>query len=224
LSRTFGFLILFAIIAGILVGLHYYFWARLVRDPQLTGFLRHLGTGLAIALPLLIVGTIAAHRLWRPLGRILAWPGFIWMGAMFILFVLLLGLDAVRLLFLLGNRWLGKGDLLGSVHFGFDDVDRSGTRIAPCSVAAQIVQSNQGGYRRVDECFGYGPPIQCHDVGHHMVTDIPHQHEAAPGQHEIATAGCPVTAVGVQTAELRPAVFFDGRLQAAIHQSEPITI
>ena len=112
MSRTFGFLILFAIIAGILVGLHYYFWARLVRDPQLTGLLRHLGTGLAIALPLLIIGTIAAHRLWRPLGRILAWPGFIWMGAMFILFVLLLGFDAVRLLFLLGNRWLGKGDLL----------------------------------------------------------------------------------------------------------------
>ena len=27
--------LVFAIVAGILVGLHYYFWARLVRDPQL---------------------------------------------------------------------------------------------------------------------------------------------------------------------------------------------
>ena len=111
MSRTIGFLILFAIVASILVSLHYYFWVRLVREPQLSGLLRHLGTGLAVALPLLVGATIATHRLWPSLGRILAWPGFIWMGAMFILFVILLGIDAVRLVSMLGNRWLGIDDL-----------------------------------------------------------------------------------------------------------------
>ena len=145
MSRTIGFLILFAIVAIILVSLHYYFWVRLVRDPQLTGFLRHLGTGLAVALPLLIVATIAAHELWPSLGRILAWPGFIWMGAMFILFVILLGIDAVRLVSTLGNRWLGTDDLFDGSRRVLTARILAGAALAGVGgIAAAAIRATQG--------------------------------------------------------------------------------
>lgn len=134
-----------ALVASILIALHYYFWARLVRDTQLTGFLRHLGTDLAIALPLLIVVTIAAHHRWPAVGRILAWPGFLWMGAMFILFVILLGIDAIRLLSMLGHRWLGTDDLFDSSRRLLTARILAGAALASVGgITAAAVRATQG--------------------------------------------------------------------------------
>jgi len=107
LSRTLGFTLLLGTAGAIVAGLHYYFWARLVRDTQISGFARHLATAGVIGLVLLVVATLTAGRLSPRLGRLLAWPGFIWMGVMFILLVALLGTDLIRLLAALASRWFG---------------------------------------------------------------------------------------------------------------------
>jgi hypothetical protein len=110
LSRTLGFALLFAIAGAIIAGLHYYFWVRLVRDTQLSGLARTLATSSIAGLACLIVATVSVGRMLPRLGRVLAWPGFIWMGAMFFLFVALLGADVVRLLATLASRWFGAAN------------------------------------------------------------------------------------------------------------------
>jgi predicted MPP superfamily phosphohydrolase len=97
LTRFLGFALFLSIAFAIVGGVHYYFWVRLVRDTQVVGVVRHLATALMAGLALLIVATMLSGRLAPRLGRILAWPGFIWLGAMFILLVFLLGADLLRL-------------------------------------------------------------------------------------------------------------------------------
>lgn len=92
-------LLLFLTLAGAVVGgLHYYFWIRLVRDTQLSGLSRQASTWALIALAALAVATPTLGRAVPPVGRVLAWPGMVWLGAMFVLFVVLLGFDLGRLL------------------------------------------------------------------------------------------------------------------------------
>jgi predicted MPP superfamily phosphohydrolase len=107
LNRLLGFALFLSIAFAIVGGVHYYFWARLVRDPQLSGTARQLATGAVVALAVLIPATMLLGRAVPAVGRVLAWPGFVWMGAMFVLLVLLLGGDILRLLVAAGARVLG---------------------------------------------------------------------------------------------------------------------
>ena len=107
MSRTLGFTVLFAVVCTILAGLHYYFWIRLVRDTQVSGLARHFATSSVVVLALIVVATVSVGRMVPRLGRVFAWPGFIWMGVMFFLLVALLGADIVRLLATLTSRGLG---------------------------------------------------------------------------------------------------------------------
>jgi predicted MPP superfamily phosphohydrolase len=107
LPRFIGLLILIPLAAAIIAVIHYYFWIRLVRDTELSGLARHVATGGVIALAALIVATPTIGRMIPSLGRVLAWPGFIWMGGMFFLLVILLGLDVMQLLVLLGRKITG---------------------------------------------------------------------------------------------------------------------
>jgi predicted MPP superfamily phosphohydrolase len=85
---------------AIVFGLHFYFWARLVRDTALPAPWRQAATlalvGLALLLP---VGAMLARS--SGAGRLVAWPAFVWMGTMLLLLVALVGADLVRLAALL---------------------------------------------------------------------------------------------------------------------------
>lgn len=77
-------------------GLHYYFWARLVRDTALPVPWARAGTLALVLLALSIPASFILGRLLaRPLSG-LAWVAFVWMGLFFLLFVALLATDAVR--------------------------------------------------------------------------------------------------------------------------------
>jgi uncharacterized protein len=98
------FLIFIAVVLTSAVGIHYYLWARLVRDPHLPTPWPGL---LTTALVLLAAGMPLAMMLGRKVpsaGRVLAWPTFIWMGLMFLLLVSLLGADLLRLVAWLARR------------------------------------------------------------------------------------------------------------------------
>ena len=107
MTRIVGFVVLLVVVSTVIAGLHYYFWARLVRDTQLAGPARQVATACAVGLAFLIVATMLTGRLLPPVGRVLAWPGFTWMGMVFILAVLLLAFDLVRLGMFLLERWSG---------------------------------------------------------------------------------------------------------------------
>lgn len=108
MTRVVGFILLITVACAIVGGLHYYFWLRLVRDTQLPGPARQVATASLIALVLLIVTTPILTRVLPRLGRLLAWPGYLWLGMMFILAVALAGLDVMRLLANLGGRLSGQ--------------------------------------------------------------------------------------------------------------------
>lgn len=94
-----GRIVVFLIVALSLIGgLHYYFWARLVRDTALPAPWRQLATGALLVLGLAIPATMMLWRSHHPLRNALAWPAFVWMGMMLILMLVVLGTDVVRLI------------------------------------------------------------------------------------------------------------------------------
>lgn len=90
-------LIFLGVITGLTVGTHYYLWARLIRDPMWPSPWRQIATVALVALALSIPASMMA---WRTLPRSVAipvsWVGYVWMGSMFLLLVLLWGGELAR--------------------------------------------------------------------------------------------------------------------------------
>jgi len=107
LPRAATFVIFLTIACAIVAGVHFYFWTRLVRDTQLAGWARTAGTALFTTLATLVVASVMLRRVWPIIGTVLAWPGFIWMGAMFILLVILLSIDFLHVVGVLASRVSG---------------------------------------------------------------------------------------------------------------------
>lgn len=86
-SRVLVFL---GILLGLTIATHHYLWIRLVRDPLLPEPWRQLAT---LALVILGISIPASMLVWRLLPRSVAlpvtWVGYVWMGVMFVLLVLL---------------------------------------------------------------------------------------------------------------------------------------
>jgi predicted MPP superfamily phosphohydrolase len=161
LSRTLGFAVLFAIASTIIAGLHYYFWVRLVRDTQLSGLARTLATGSIAGLACLIVATVSIGRMVPRLGRVLAWPGFIWMGAMLFLLVALLGADILRLLATLVSRGFGAANAFDGSRRVFTARVLAGAALASVSgMTAAAVRATRGqiAVKRIEILLGRLPP------------------------------------------------------------------
>ena len=90
-------LIFIGVALAIIAGVHYYLWARLVRDMQLPPPWGAIATAalaiLAVGMPLSMILGRRNHAVERVLG----WPAYVWMGLMFLLLVTLAGADAARL-------------------------------------------------------------------------------------------------------------------------------
>lgn len=97
MGRTAGVILFFAIVLALTGLIHWYLWARLVRDPRLPGGWHLALTTALVALAASMPAAMVLRRAAPALSRVLAWPAFIWMGAMFLLLVVLLGIDLVRL-------------------------------------------------------------------------------------------------------------------------------
>lgn len=110
MSRLASYLLFFAVSLTILGAVHYYVWARLVRDaglpPAAHGLLTALVVALYLSMPLTfyLIRTLPPER-----SKIFAYVGFSWMGLVFFLLVLLVAVDVGSLLhrllgFLTDNR------------------------------------------------------------------------------------------------------------------------
>jgi predicted MPP superfamily phosphohydrolase len=90
-------LIFLGVISGLTIGTHYYLWARLIRDPMWPSPWRQVATITLVVLALSIPASMMA---WRTLPRNVAipvsWVGYVWMGSMFLLLVLLWGGELAR--------------------------------------------------------------------------------------------------------------------------------
>jgi predicted MPP superfamily phosphohydrolase len=88
----------------LLAAIHYYLWARLIRDPQLPPRWRPIASTLLFLLAASMPVALVLGRAHPGIRRLLSWPAFLWMGIMFLLLVTLLSTDLARLLWRLGRR------------------------------------------------------------------------------------------------------------------------
>jgi len=106
------FAIFISVAVSIVAAIHYFFWTRIVRDTNMPAPYRTLTTallvGLGASLPL---GMILSHVLPQNLRATVAWPVFVWMGVMFILFVLLLIAEFLKIPLWSWGRLFGGGSL-----------------------------------------------------------------------------------------------------------------
>ncbi len=104
-----GLYVLIALaVIGLLTGVHWYVWRRLVGDTTARGgWARRMGTAAAFVLPLMSVGAVISGRAGAPfaLQRVLAWPGYLWLALLLYLTLALLVGEAVRPLL---RTWLSK--------------------------------------------------------------------------------------------------------------------
>ncbi|MEU9700800.1 metallophosphoesterase [Streptomyces sp. NPDC047981] len=94
-----GFLVVAVVVLGLLGGVHWYVWRRLVRDVTVRGSVaRRLGTGAAFVLPALAVGALVSARAGAPfwLQQVVAWPGYLWLALLLYLTLALVVGEAVR--------------------------------------------------------------------------------------------------------------------------------
>ncbi|GLV73171.1 metallophosphoesterase [Streptomyces hygroscopicus] len=101
-------------VVGLLAGVHWYVWRRLVHDTTARGGrARRAGTTAAFALPLISVGALIAGRSGAPfaLQRVLAWPGYLWLALLLYLTLALLAGEAVRPLL---RVWLRRRAAVGT--------------------------------------------------------------------------------------------------------------
>jgi predicted MPP superfamily phosphohydrolase len=95
-SRVLPFVVFLAIALTLIGGMHYYVWARLVRDPHLPPLAARIATVLIVALGVSMPLAMIAARFFHATVRPALWVVFVWMGMGF-LFVAFLGLaDAGR--------------------------------------------------------------------------------------------------------------------------------
>src|SRR6266404_2894498 len=102
MSRLGSLVLFIAVLIGIIGGLHYYLWARLVRDTRLPAPWNAIALGALLALGAAIPTAMFLGRIYPALRKFLVWPAYIWIGVMFLMFVSLLGGDILRIL-----RWSG---------------------------------------------------------------------------------------------------------------------
>jgi predicted MPP superfamily phosphohydrolase len=94
-ARLLPFLAFIAVALLLLGGMHFYVWARLVRDPQLPPAAARLATALLATMALVLPATLVLSRT-RGAPRPLVWVAFLWMGVVFLLFAFLGLADAGR--------------------------------------------------------------------------------------------------------------------------------
>lgn len=138
------FLIFVAVVLIIIAGVHWYLWVRFVRETRLPAPWSKVA---AAALALLALGMPLALVLARgPAGSTVAWPAFIWMGAMFLLFVGTAGVDLVRLAAALVRRARGDSNVVDPAR-----------RTALARLAASTLTVSAGGLTAVAVRAARGP-------------------------------------------------------------------
>jgi len=102
-ARLLPFLAFVAVALLLLGGMHYYAWARLVRDPHLPPTASRLATAALVTMAVLLPATLVLART-RGAPRPLVWISFLWMGIVFLLFAFLAIGDAARVIAWAGRR------------------------------------------------------------------------------------------------------------------------
>ena len=104
MSRLLSFALFFSVMLAVLGGVHYYLWARLVRDISLPPAGQRALTAGFLVLYLLIPLSFFVRRSGAVWTLPVVWVASVWMGLLFVLLVVLAAGDAGRALVAIGRR------------------------------------------------------------------------------------------------------------------------
>jgi len=91
---------------GLLGGIHYFLWVRLVRDPQWptpwSGLLAWFLVLAAVGVPAVLF--LSRGRTNTVAGQVVIWPAYTWLGVMFLLFAAVVTFEVARVLVAIARR------------------------------------------------------------------------------------------------------------------------
>ena len=95
--RILSFLLFFSILCVIGFALHYYFWVRLIKGPELGDPWTNIGRWSLVFFGVIVpISAVLSRALPRHLSSPLSWLGYIWMGTAFYLFLSTAATDIIR--------------------------------------------------------------------------------------------------------------------------------
>jgi predicted MPP superfamily phosphohydrolase len=140
-----------ALIVVVNLGIHFYLYKRLVRDPLGPGWKRVAGTvlfgALAILAPLTVGVTRRGHLWW------LAWPGYLWIGLLFYLLVILVPLEVPRLALML--LWRRRTRTPETAESASETISRRQVVARGAAIVAGLTAAGTTGYGMRE---ALGPP------------------------------------------------------------------
>lgn len=99
MPRIVSFLIFFTVVIAIVSAMHYYVWARIVRDTALSPPLKDSGTYLMIALGILFpISLILSRSFSSQFSYIILWCTYLWLGMIMLFVFFFLFSDLLKLL------------------------------------------------------------------------------------------------------------------------------
>jgi predicted MPP superfamily phosphohydrolase len=101
------FLTFIVVAFALLGGIHYYLWRRLIRDPAWRPPWQFVGGAVVTAFAASIVLSLILGRGQGEVRKAFAWPGYVWMGVMFLFLIAFAALDLLRAAALLARRAAG---------------------------------------------------------------------------------------------------------------------
>jgi uncharacterized protein len=122
--RAAGFVVFFAVVLTINFALHGYLWWRVVRAPAWPAPWTRGGTAVLLALALILAAALPLARVApRGIAVPLSWVAFVWLGLLFLLFVLLLLTEPLRPALRLlpaaqGAHWVSRMVAIGALACG----------------------------------------------------------------------------------------------------------
>ena len=97
--RVLSFLLFFSILCLVGFSLHYYFWVRLIKGPELGDPWTNVGRWSLIFLGIIVpLSAMLSRALPRHLSSPLSWLGYVWMGTAFYLFLSTAATDVAKFL------------------------------------------------------------------------------------------------------------------------------
>jgi len=134
-------LVALTVLASALFGVHYYLWARLVRDPELPSPWSTVATRVLVGLAVSgVVGFVLVRYTPRAVSSPVMWIVYTWLGVMFYLFFLLVAADTLlALLALVRLAHTGPVDVAGNGGAAPDVAANIVRRVALARLVAGVV-------------------------------------------------------------------------------------
>jgi predicted MPP superfamily phosphohydrolase len=201
---------IFVGLVSVLIALvHWYLWKRLVKDTTAPGRPRRIGGRVVVGLAVLLVATLVASRLVGPeVARWIAWPGYVWLGVMFYLCLILAVLELPRLAL---RRWVRGEAMAATAPEANTPTPEANTRTPEANTRTPGANTAGVGTRRVFLARGLGLVAGAASVGVAGVGMV-----SALGAPEVTRLSVPLRRLDPALAGFRIAVVSDIHLGAVL--------